>query len=131
MSDSNEIPVNGKVRGLIERGEFVEWEATHFFVRQRLSSRITEMSRPHYFVDEMMSGAFKSFWHKHEILKHKPGEVLLIDDFRYETPLGPLGDIAYVLFLKRYMERMIESRSIHLKNALESEIWRNFLTDAD
>src|SRR5689334_20834147 len=67
MFESREIPIAGRLSGLIEQGEFVEWEATHLFVRQRLSSRITEMVKPYYFVDEMVKGAFKSFRHRHEI----------------------------------------------------------------
>jgi ligand-binding SRPBCC domain-containing protein len=129
MNDTNEIPVRGRVSGLIEHGEFVEWEATHLGVRQRLSSKITAMVRPHYFIDEMVTGAFKSFSHTHEIIDHKPGEVMLIDDFLYETPLGPLGTLANFLFLKKYMKRMIESRADHLKSALESGLWRKFLPD--
>lgn len=127
MSESNEIPVAGKTSGLIELGEFVEWEATHFFVRQRLSSKITEMVKPHYFVDEMVKGAFKSFSHKHEIRKLNENEVMMIDDFRYETPLGILGKIAYALVLKKYMEKMIRDRGIAIKHALETDEWKKYL----
>jgi ligand-binding SRPBCC domain-containing protein len=127
MAGSNEVPVNGRVTGLIDVGEFVEWEATHFFVRQRLSSKITEMVRPYYFVDMMVSGAFKSFWHKHKFVKHKSSEVLMIDDFRYEVPFGILGRFANFLFLGKYMERMIETRSQHIKAALETGQWKEFI----
>ena len=65
MPRSNEKAVDGRISGLIQKGEFVTWEATHFFVKQRLSSKITEMEEPNYFVDEMISGAFKSIRHKH------------------------------------------------------------------
>jgi hypothetical protein len=127
MSASKEIPVSGKMSGLIELDEFVEWEATHLFVRQRLSSKIVEMVHPIYFVDEMVKGAFRSFRHKHEIREIDGETVLLIDDFRYEMPLGILGDIGYVIFLKRYMEKMIETRSIAIKTTLESVAWQKYL----
>lgn len=127
MADSGEKPVDGKVSGLIELGEFVEWEATHFFVKQRLSSKITHMKRPHFFVDEMMSGAFKSFHHKHKFVRHKSDEVLMIDDFNYEVPMGVLGRIANVIFLQRYMKNLIETRSRSIKKALETDEWKRFL----
>ncbi|MEI9919285.1 MAG: SRPBCC family protein [Bacteroidota bacterium] len=127
MAHSKEIPIAGKMSGLIELGEFVEWEATHLFVRQRLSSKITEMAKPDYFVDEMVKGAFKSFIHKHEVRKIDEHSVMLIDDFRYEAPFGFIGDIANFLFLKKYMQRIFEVRSIAAKNALESDEWEKYV----
>jgi ligand-binding SRPBCC domain-containing protein len=129
MNESREVPVAGKMSGLIELGEFVEWEATHFYVRQRLSSKITEMVKPHYFVDEMVKGAFKSFSHKHEIRELNENEVVMIDDFRYETPLGILGRIAYSLFLKKYMENMIMERGLAIKHALETDEWKKYVSE--
>jgi ligand-binding SRPBCC domain-containing protein len=131
MNDTKEIPVSGRLTGLIELGEFVEWEANHFFIRQRLSSKITEMVKPYYFVDVMVSGAFTSFWHKHRFSKHKSGEVMMIDDFRYEVPLGILGGFGNFLFLNRYMVRLIEARSESIKTALETDQWKEFITDAN
>jgi ligand-binding SRPBCC domain-containing protein len=127
MTHTNEIPVAGRTTGLIEGGEFVEWEATHLFVRQRLASKITRMVNPQYFIDEMITGAFKSFSHKHEIRVIDDSKVLMIDDFSYELPLGALGHIAYILFLRRYMENLIEARSRRIKAALESDEWKTYL----
>jgi hypothetical protein len=127
MADSCEKPVNGKVSGLIELGEFVEWEATHLFVKQRLSSKITRMQRPHFFVDEMVNGAFKSFSHKHKFVRHKSSEVLMIDDFCYEVPLGVLGRIANFFFVERYLRQLITKRNLQIKSAFETGQWRRFL----
>lgn len=127
MAKFRESPVGGRVKGLIEAGEFVEWEATHFFIRQRLSSRIIAMKRPYYFVDVMVRGAFKSFIHRHEIRTCRPGEVILIDDFRYEVPLGIVGRFANFLFLHDYMEKMIGMRCSQLKAVLESDRWKEFI----
>lgn len=129
MSYSNEFPVAGKLTGLIEVGEFVEWEGTHPFVRQRLSSKITEMVKPHYFIDEMVNGAFRSFTHRHEVREIDKNTVMLIDDFRYKVPLGILGRIVNVLFLRRYMEKIIKQRSFATKSALESNEWRKYVRE--
>lgn len=40
-SQTNEKAIYGKTHGLIEEGESVTWEATHFFIRHRLTSKIT------------------------------------------------------------------------------------------
>src|SRR6478752_6011997 len=62
---TNEKAIAGKVTGLIELHESVTWEARHFGVTQQLTSKITEYDYPNYFVDEMVSGAFKRFKHEH------------------------------------------------------------------
>jgi hypothetical protein len=41
-SHTNEKAVKGRTGGLIELGETVTWEATHFGIRQQLTSMITE-----------------------------------------------------------------------------------------
>jgi ligand-binding SRPBCC domain-containing protein len=127
MAYSKEIPIAGKVTGLIELGEFVEWRATHLLVQQHLSSKITEMVKPHYFIDEMISGAFKSFSHRHEVREIDKDTVMLTDDFRYEVPLGLLGALANVLFLRRYMEKIFEIRSRAVKTALETDEWKRYV----
>jgi len=55
---SRERAVGGITSGLLGPGDEVTWEATHFGVRQRLTSRITEFEPPRRFVDEMVRGAF-------------------------------------------------------------------------
>src|SRR5436190_7571691 len=63
---TRERVVGGKSTGLLELGDQVTFEGTHFGIRQRLTSAIVEFDRPHRFVDEMVSGAFKSLRHVHD-----------------------------------------------------------------
>jgi ligand-binding SRPBCC domain-containing protein len=119
MSHSKEKVVAGRTGGLIQKDEFVTWEATHFFVKQRLSSKIIEMEEPQYFVDEMISGAFKSLWHKHEFVQTGI-TTILIDDFRYEVPFGILGRLFDWLFLKNYMKILLVKRNQTIKRRAEA-----------
>ncbi|MGB8954560.1 MAG: SRPBCC family protein, partial [Tumebacillaceae bacterium] len=104
--------------GLIERGESVTWEAVHFGIKQRLTAKITEMERPYRFVDERVSGAFHSFYHVHEFHSTEEG-TRMIDTFQYRSPFGPLGRLADVLFLKRYMTRFLLERNLYIKQLAE------------
>jgi len=65
LDDTNEKAVAGVTSGLIGLDDEVTWEATHFGVRQRLTSRITAFDRPHSFRDSMVRGAFAGFDHDH------------------------------------------------------------------
>src|SRR5690606_23982501 len=120
MAQTSERAVGGRTSGRIELGESVTWEAVHLGVRQRLTARITAFEAPNRFVDEMVSGAFSRFWHEHRF-EERDGGTLMTDVFDYTSPLGPLGRLADVLFLRRYMERLLVGRNEHIKQLAERE----------
>jgi ligand-binding SRPBCC domain-containing protein len=105
--------------GLLGAGDEVTWEATHFGVRQRLTSRITAFDPPNRFVDEMVRGAFARFRHEHQFHAVEGGTEM-VDTFDYTSPLGPLGRLADGLFLRRYMTTLLCERNAYLKRAAES-----------
>ncbi|MEM9679071.1 MAG: SRPBCC family protein [Bacteroidota bacterium] len=124
MEHTKEKAVAGKTSGLISLGETVTWEAIHFGIKQHLTSKITAFESPYYFVDEMVEGAFKSFKHKHLFQQHYKEDgtnyTLMTDIFQYKSPLGILGSLADVLFLKRYMIRLLQKRCEMLKTGAEN-----------
>jgi ligand-binding SRPBCC domain-containing protein len=119
LARTGERAVGGVTTGLLGPGDTVTWEGRHFGVRQRLTARIAAFERPHRFVDEQVSGAFKGFTHVHEFLP-LPGGTLMVDTFRYTSPLGWFGVLADRLFLERYMRRFLAERAAHLKRAAEA-----------
>ena len=125
-SKTNEKAIAGCTSGLIGLGETVTWEATHFYVRQKLSSKITEMKKPHYFVDEMLEGAFKSIRHEHHF-EEKDGITTMRDSFAYQTPFFPFGWLFDMLILKRYLTRFIAERNAIIKEMAEGEGWKSFV----
>lgn len=126
--ETEERAVSGVTAGLIKLGESVTWEATHFGVRQRLTSVITVYDRPGFFQDEMTEGAFKSFSHDH-IFEIENGATTMTDVVRFAAPMGLLGRLAERLLLARYLERFIAKRSLVIKQIAESEGWRKFLPE--
>ncbi|TDQ11431.1 SRPBCC family protein [Pedobacter metabolipauper] len=107
---TNERAVAGKTSGLIELNETVTWQAKHFGIVQKLTTQITEYQKPDYFVDEQLSGAFKSFKHEHRF-EAKDGGTLMTDVFQYVSPLGFLGKLADRIILKKYMESLLRLRN--------------------
>jgi len=116
---SRERAVAGVTSGLLGPGDEVTWEATHFGVRQRLTSRITAFDPPRRFVDEMVRGTFRRFRHEHQFLATDAGTEI-VDVFDYTSPLGPLGWAADLLFLRRYMTRLLRRRNAYLKQVAEA-----------
>jgi ligand-binding SRPBCC domain-containing protein len=125
-SGSGEKVVAGRMQGLIVAGETVTWEATHFFVRQLLTTKITSMERPLRFYDVMQQGAFKNMEHEHLFRAHNES-TLMIDEFIYEVPYGIFGRLFDSLVLRRYMTNLLAERNHAIKVAAESDTWKRFL----
>lgn len=125
MLNSKENAVEGTTTGLIELNEFVTWEAVHFGIKQRLTSRITAFNYPNHFRDEQLQGPFKSIVHDHYFEQH--GEsVIMMDDFSFQSPLGFLGYVANPI-LKRYLTQLLTERNRIIKNYAESGEWKRLI----
>ncbi len=123
---TNETAIAGKTSGLIGLNEFVTWRAKHFGVYQKLTSRITVFERPNLFVDELAKGIFKHFKHEHHFTKFND-ETLMTDYFDYESPLGVLGRLVDILFLKKYMTGLLKERNRVIKDFAETDKWRQII----
>jgi len=127
MDHTGERAVGGVTSGLIDVGQTVTWEAVHFGIRQRLTSKITVCERPTHLQDAMVKGAFEHFTHDHYLSEIETGTVM-IDRFEFASPFWPLGAIVDVLFLAKYMTGLLEKRNDVIKRAAESDDWRQFLS---
>ena len=116
---TGEKAIAGKTSGLIGLGQTVTWRAKHFGIWQALTSKITELDRPNLFVDEMVSGAFKSFRHEHHFTT-SGNQTIMKDIFEFETPLGILGNIFNKLILTHYMTKLLKERNRVIREAAQS-----------
>ena len=123
---SGERAVDGVITGLLKAGDSVTFEATHFWVRQRLTSRVSKLDRPAHFQDVLVKGAFKSFEHDHHFTE-VGGQTIIKEVFNYRSPLGPLGALVNAVFLDRYMKRFLQQRLQIIKDVAESADWRKYL----
>nr|WP_295930656.1 SRPBCC family protein [uncultured Dyadobacter sp.] len=115
---TNERVLAGRMSGLFEAGDVVTWEATHLGIRQRLTVEIVRVTKPTFFEDRMLKGAFKSMCHEHHF-EEENGVTVMIDIFRYEAPFGILGILFDKLYLENYMRKFLQRRNLHLKQMLE------------
>lgn len=125
---THEEAISGRTSGLIELNESVTWRAKHFGIYQTLTSKITEFDYPNYFIDEMIDGAFKRFKHEHRFHDLDNNGTLMIDVFDYESPFGFLGKIADLLFLKKYVTRLLETRNKTIKEFAETDKWTEIIS---
>jgi ligand-binding SRPBCC domain-containing protein len=124
---TGETAVAGITSGLLGMNEEVTWRGKHFGIYQNLTSRITAFSRPDHFRDSMVSGAFRRLDHDHFF--EERGEVTIMKDvFDFVAPLGLLGRMAEILFLKAYMKKFIVERNQVIKTVAEGNNWKLYLS---
>jgi ligand-binding SRPBCC domain-containing protein len=126
-ADTNERAVAGVMYGLIGKDETVTWQAKHLFKTRQFTSKITAMQSPVLFVDEMIKGDFKSFYHEHHF-KAVDNGTILIDKLRFETPYGIFGRLLNGIFLRSYLERLLTRRNEVIKNYAETQKWKAILS---
>jgi ligand-binding SRPBCC domain-containing protein len=120
---TGERAVAGRTSGLLDAGDVVTFEGRHFGIRQRLSARIVESVLPHRFVDEMVSGAFRSLRHVHEFRPSVTGGTIMSDTITWESPLGILGRLADP-FVGRHLRQFVIRRNSNLKALAEGSTVR-------
>ena len=118
-TDTSERAVAGRTSGLLEEGDEVTWEAKHFALRLRMTVRVTRCDRPCLFEDMQVRGPFARLHHRHEF-RPQGAATLMIDDFSYGVPLGPLGVIADRVAVGSHMRRFLAERAVALKTMAEA-----------
>ena len=116
MAESREDAIAGVTSGLISLGEEVTWRAWHFGLPLHMTSRITELQSPEFFVDEQVRGPFRRFRHVHEFREDAAGTTM-VDRIEFEAPFGFLGRLIERLVLAHYLQKLIEARNRHLAGA--------------
>jgi ligand-binding SRPBCC domain-containing protein len=119
MASSNERAIAGVTTGRIGLGQEVTWRATHFGIPFTMTSKVTELERPHRFVDQQTAGPFHSFWHEHLFTAIDSG-TLMIDNVDFVAPIGVIGRAVEVVLLERYLRRLIAIRGAYLKTEAET-----------
>lgn len=125
-ANTNEKAIAGVTTGLINLGETVTWQATHFGITQKLTSKITAYNRPFHFRDEQVKGIFASIIHDH-YFDTDGDAVIMKDTFTYESPYGILGRLFNKLILTKYLTKLLAQRNNIIKEFAETEKWRSLL----
>ncbi len=81
---------------------------------------IREWDPPHRFVDEQLRGPY-ALWHHTHTFEPAPdgdGGTLMRDVVRYALPLGPLGELARRLVVRRDLEAIFDYRAERIRELL-------------
>lgn len=126
MKAHGETIVDGNMSGLMKLGDSVTWKAKHLFKERIMKVKVTQLQRPHSFIDEQVTGDFRMMKHEHYF---KPAEngCIMIDQFWFETGKGPAGKLLERFYLENYMKKLLTERNAVIKQAAEGNLWKQYL----
>lgn len=127
VQQTQETAIGGVTSGLIGPNQKVLWQATHLGFRQTMETQISKFTRPFFFTDEMVNGIFKTMIHDHFFYVMNK-DTVMVDHFYYEAPLGLIGEAADIIFLKRYLTRLLTQRNETIKQYAETDKWKEILS---
>lgn len=96
----------GRVWGMIP----VRWVAEH-----------VEYDPPNCFADIQTSGPFRSWYHRHWMIRTELGTTILRDEVEYQLPMAWLGRYLGNWLVKRKLEAMFEYRHQVTKRLVEAK----------
>jgi ligand-binding SRPBCC domain-containing protein len=92
-------------------GALIEYRLRLHGVPIRWRTTIAVWDPPHRFVDVQLSGPYKLWHHTHDFEPAPDGSgTLMRDTVRYALPLGPLGELAHRVLVRRDLERIFDFR---------------------
>ncbi|MDQ2659625.1 MAG: SRPBCC family protein [Verrucomicrobiota bacterium] len=78
-------------------------------------TEITQVQKPHYFVDEQRVGPYAVWHHEHFFRALDDHRTELRDRVHYVPPFGPIGAIVNRLVIARQLQRIFDFREAQLE----------------
>lgn len=91
-------------------GALIDYRLAFAGVPFAWQTRIEEWRPTSHFVDTQLRGPYKR-WHHRHTFSQLNGGTQMVDRVEYELPLGPLGHVAYGLFVRRSLETIFNHRA--------------------
>jgi ligand-binding SRPBCC domain-containing protein len=105
---------------VMEAGALLDYRLRLHGVPLHWRTRIETWEPPLRFVDYQEKGPYSLWEHTHTFEEDGNGATAIRDRVRYAIPLGPLGDLAHGLFVRRDLERIFDYRRDTLVRLLAS-----------
>ncbi len=91
-------------------GTLIEYRLRVRRVPLRWVTRIEEWEENRSFVDRQLRGPYRLWRHRHEFAS-VPGGTRVRDQVEYALPLGPLGRLAHLAFVRRDLVTIFDYRT--------------------
>jgi len=104
----------------LEDGKMYEGQIIEYTVKPVMKiplqwvTEITKVRKPHYFVDNQLSGPYV-IWHHQHFFKETSAGVEMKDLVHYALPFSILGRLAHTLFVRKQLESIFDYRKTIVK----------------
>ena len=102
---------------VMRAGTVIEYSLRLHGVPLRWTARIEDWREGRGFVDRQIRGPYRLWHHRHEFSPHAGG-TLVRDHVHYALPLGPLGELAHRLQVRRDLDRIFDFRTAAVSRQL-------------
>jgi len=82
-------------------------------------TEITQVEENKFFIDEQRIGPY-SMWHHEHFFEQRDNKTLIKDIVSYKLPLGPIGQLAHLLFVKKQLHGIFSFRHQKLEQLFPS-----------
>jgi ligand-binding SRPBCC domain-containing protein len=103
-----EVTTPGELR--LRQGTLLDYKLRLHGVPVRWQTRIETWEPSLRFVDTQRKGPYSLWEHTHLFEKDGETATIIHDRVRYAIPLGPLGALAHLLFVRRDLRRIFDYR---------------------
>ena len=103
-----EVTTQGELT--LRQGALLDYKLRLHGVPVRWQTRIETWEPPRRFVDIQLKGPYSLWEHTHSFEGDGDGVTVIHDRVRYAIPLGPLGALAHLLFVRRDLRRIFDYR---------------------
>jgi ligand-binding SRPBCC domain-containing protein len=109
--------VRGTNPGGMGEGTLIHYRLRLHGVPLRWTSRIECWDPGRGFVDRQVRGPYRLWHHRHTFTRD--GEATVVgDEVHYALPLGPAGELAHGLFVRRDLDRIFDHRQAAVRELL-------------
>jgi ligand-binding SRPBCC domain-containing protein len=100
-------------------GALIEYRLRLHGLPLRWVSRIEDWEPERGFVDRQLRGPFRLWHHTHEFGRDPQGTIMR-DSVRYALPLGPIGTLAHVAFVRSDLSHVFDYRREQIARLLQA-----------
>jgi ligand-binding SRPBCC domain-containing protein len=100
---------------VLQPGVALDYQIRLYGIAVHWRTRIEVVEAPNWFVDVQEKGPYALWRHRHTFRDLGGGNTEIKDRVEYAMPFGPLGEVAYHLFVKQSLTQIFDYRTRELE----------------
>lgn len=118
---------SGAGSNVIDQGDTITFHARHLGKTRVVTLKITSLDRPFSFIEEQVTGDLVNYKHEHHFKEVENGTIK-IDLVDCNGTRDIIGKLFGKVYIRKYLEELIQLQNSVILQYAESEKWRAILT---